>query len=42
MIDFAFRSAILNTMLQANFDRAVSALMSSFEVEAARRYGRAG
>ena len=41
MIDFAFKSAILNTMLQANFDRAVSALMSSFEAEAARRYGRA-
>lgn len=39
MIDFAFRSTLLNGMLQANFDRAVSALMSSFEAEAARRYG---
>ncbi len=39
MIDFAFRSPLLNGMLQANFDRAVSALMSSFEAEAARRYG---
>ena len=40
MIDFAFRSPLLNGMLQANFDRAVSALMASFEAEAARRYGR--
>jgi coenzyme Q-binding protein COQ10 len=39
MIDFAFRSPLLNGMLQANFDRAVSALMSSFEAEARRRYG---
>jgi coenzyme Q-binding protein COQ10 len=39
MIDFAFRSPLLNGMLQANFDRAVTALMSSFEAEAARRYG---
>lgn len=39
MIDFAFRSPLLNGMLQANFDRAVSALMSSFETEARRRYG---
>ena len=39
MIDFAFKSPLLNGMLQANFDRAVSALMSSFEAEAARRYG---
>lgn len=38
-IDFAFKSPILNAMLQANFDRAVSALMGSFEAEARRRYG---
>lgn len=38
-IDFAFRSPILNAMLQANFDRAVSALIGSFESEARRRYG---
>jgi coenzyme Q-binding protein COQ10 len=42
MIDFAFRSPLLNGMLQANFDRAVSALMGSFEAEAARRYGSQG
>jgi coenzyme Q-binding protein COQ10 len=39
MIDFAFKSPILNAMLQANFDRAVSALIGSFEAEAKRRYG---
>lgn len=39
MIDFAFKSPILNAMLQANFDRAVSALIGSFEAEARRRYG---
>lgn len=38
-IDFAFRSPILNAMLQANFDRAVSSLIGSFEAEAKRRYG---
>ncbi len=39
MIDFAFRSPILNAMLNANFDLAVSKLISSFEAEAKRRYG---
>jgi coenzyme Q-binding protein COQ10 len=39
LIDFAFKSPILNAMLHANFDRAVSALMGSFEAEAKRRYG---
>ncbi len=38
-IDFAFKSPILNAMLKANFDRAVSALIGSFESEARRRYG---
>ncbi|MGQ3040077.1 MAG: type II toxin-antitoxin system RatA family toxin [Brevundimonas sp.] len=41
MIDFAFANPLLNGMLQANFDRAVSALMGSFEAEARRRYGGA-
>lgn len=39
MIDFAFKSRLLDLMLQANFDLAVSRLMVSFEQEAARRYG---
>ncbi|WP_428149159.1 type II toxin-antitoxin system RatA family toxin [Brevundimonas sp.] len=39
MIDFAFRSPILNAMLNANFDLAVGKLIESFEAEAARRYG---
>tara|TARA_R110002051_G_scaffold90127_1_gene158768 strand:+ start:6102 stop:6557 length:456 start_codon:yes stop_codon:yes gene_type:complete len=39
MIDFAFKSPILNAMLEANFNRAVSALIGSFEAEARRRYG---
>ena len=39
MIDFAFKSAILNAMLHANFDLAVSKLIASFEAEAERRYG---
>jgi len=39
MIDFAFKSPFLNAALQANFDRAVSRLIGSFEAEAARRYG---
>jgi len=42
MIDFAFSNPLLNGMLQANFDRAVSALMGSFEAEARRRYGGGG
>ena len=39
MIDFAFKSAILNAMLHANFDLAVNKLIASFETEAERRYG---
>jgi coenzyme Q-binding protein COQ10 len=39
MIDFAFRSRLLDMMLQANFDLAVTRLMACFEAEAARRYG---
>ena len=39
MIDFAFKSPILNAMLSANFDLAVSKLIESFEAEARRRYG---
>ncbi len=40
MIDFAFRSPILDAMLRANFDRAVDSLIRKFEAEAARRYGQ--
>ena len=40
MIDFAFKSRILDAMLHANFDRAVGRLIGCFEAEAARRYGR--
>ncbi|QLQ13162.1 MAG: type II toxin-antitoxin system RatA family toxin [Brevundimonas sp.] len=40
MIDFAFKNRLLDAMLQANFDHAVSRLMACFEAEAARRYGR--
>ena len=39
MIDFAFRSRLLDGMLHANFDRAVSKLMSCFEARAASLYG---
>ncbi|MBL0947637.1 type II toxin-antitoxin system RatA family toxin [Brevundimonas sp.] len=39
MIDFAFRSPLLDAMLKANFDRAVESLIRRFEAEAARRYG---
>ena len=39
MIDFAFKSRLLDAMLHANFDRAVNALIRCFEAEAARRYG---
>ena len=39
MIDFAFKSRLLDAMLHANFDRAVNALIRCFETEAARRYG---
>jgi len=39
MIDFAFRSPILDAMLRANFDRAVESLLRQFAAEARRRYG---
>ena len=39
MIDFAFKSRLLDGMLHANFDRAVSKLMNCFEARAAHLYG---
>ncbi|MDO9608385.1 MAG: type II toxin-antitoxin system RatA family toxin [Brevundimonas sp.] len=39
MIDFAFKSRMLDMMLSANFDLAVSKLIGCFEAEARRRYG---
>lgn len=39
MIDFAFRSRLLDAMLHANFDRAVGRLMQCFEARAAELYG---
>lgn len=39
MIDFAFKSRILDAMLHANFDRAVGKLMTCFEGRAAKLYG---
>lgn len=39
MIDFAFKTRLLDMMLRANFDRAVDKLMGCFEAEARRRYG---
>ena len=38
-IDFAFKSRLLDMMLQANFDRAVGKLMQCFEARAAHLYG---
>jgi coenzyme Q-binding protein COQ10 len=40
MIDFAFRSRILDAMLHANFERAVGKLMHCFEQRAVALYGR--
>lgn len=40
MIDFAFKSKMLDMMLTANFDLAVRKLIECFESEAARRYGK--
>jgi len=37
-IDFAFKSPLLDAMLAANFDRAVSKLMGCFEARAAKLY----
>lgn len=39
VIDFAFKSRLLDAMLHANFDRAVDKLIQCFEAEAARRFG---
>ena len=39
MIDFAFKSRLLDGMLHANFDRAVSKLMACFEARAVHLYG---
>ncbi len=39
MIDFAFRSRLLDAMLHANFDRAVGSLMRCFEARAVQLYG---
>ena len=41
MIDFAFKSRLLDGVLHANFDRAVSKLMHCFEARAAKLYGPA-
>ena len=38
-IDFAFRTPLLDLMLAANFDRAVSTLITCFETRAAALYG---
>ena len=38
-IDFAFKSKVLDLMLQANFDRAVGRLMRCFEARAAHLSG---
>ena len=40
MIDFAFKSRMLDLVLQANFDRAVASLMRRFEERAAKLYGK--
>lgn len=40
-IDFAFKTRLLDGLLQANFDHAVSRLMRCFEDRAAQLYGRA-
>jgi len=39
MIDFAFKSRMLDMMLNANFDRAVNALIRCFETRARTLYG---
>lgn len=40
-IDFEFRSRLLDMMLHANFDRAVSRLIACFEARAQALYGQA-
>ncbi len=42
VIDFAFKSRILDALLHANMDRAVQKLMGCFEARAAEVYGVAG
>ena len=39
-IDFAFKSRMLDMMLQANFDRAVDKLIQCFEGRARALYGK--
>ena len=39
-IDFAFKTRLLDGLLQANFDHAVSRLIGCFEARAAQLYGR--
>jgi coenzyme Q-binding protein COQ10 len=39
MIDFAFKSRLLDAMLHANFDRAVEKLIGCFEARAQKLYG---
>jgi coenzyme Q-binding protein COQ10 len=39
-IDFEFKSRLLDTLLRANFHRAVSRLVGCFETRAAELYGR--
>jgi len=39
LIDFAFKSRLLDVMLHANFDRAVASLMRCFEARADKLYG---
>lgn len=41
-IDFEFRSKLLDTVLQANFDRAANRLISCFEDRARTLYGSSG
>ncbi|WP_122465299.1 type II toxin-antitoxin system RatA family toxin [Brevundimonas lutea] len=41
MIDFAFKTRLLDAMLHANFDRAVGRLMGCFEARAKALYGPA-
>ena len=40
MIDFAFKSRVLDMMLHANFDRAVERLIQCFEARAKTLYGK--
>ena len=42
LIDFAFRSRILDAVLQANFHRAVNRIIACFDARARQLYGEAG